>query len=234
MSDTSNVALSSIATTTLADIALVANEVVSVDLADFGVPRRATVLDVLVHPVSVAPRGLVDPMEWLGRPAIRLSLGHRFEFYAFGWEGVVVGSSHVTRIVATWTDALVPRQELEMLNQAVAAYGVREYARMIIPANTALELATEQSLHRLGVSNSQMKKYGTLNDRLNVLVPRYANANGHPPIPRAMKKELDALRERRNQIAHTGRARRRPTRGQAARYLAAVIFGLEYLDMISR
>jgi hypothetical protein len=234
MGDTGNVALSTLAVMTLVDLQIEAGNVATLRLADYGVPAHADVVDVSVFPATTDNGLLLDPMEWHGLPRIRLTLPHSFDFYTVGWAGVAPGTRAVTCSSTKWIDTRLAPDALRNLTQAVTAFGVKEYDRVVVPANVAMELTlTRLLLDRgppTGVSKTKIRR-ATYECRLRHLLPELADALGRPPLPNTVESALHDLRQQRNAVGHTGRTRRRLTRAQAARFLAAAIFGIEYTEL---
>jgi hypothetical protein len=234
MGGTGNVALSTLAVLTIIDLEIEAGSITRLQLGDYGVPARAEVVDVSISPALTAEGRLLDPMEWHGLPRIRLRLPHTLEFYTFGWAGVGHGTKVVARSTSTWIDTRLAPDALRNLTQAVVAFGVGEYDRVVVPANVAMELTLARLLldegPRAGVSKTKTKR-ATYECRLRDLLPDVAKAVGLPTMPRTVESVLHSLRHQRNAIGHAGRPQRRLTRRQAARFLAAAIFGIEYSEM---
>lgn len=208
-----------------------------IDLSTVGIPKDATVLKRGYTPQGGGVAGVVFPIELhgnvpegrvvenvlrlLGRP-MRLGDG-------------TVGTVCPVSIWVVWV-----HDEKEdgwpYLIDAFEAFADRHYDRVIVPAQSAVEISLMPVVRQLLRRHASGENVDALvGDRLtfghavNVILPFLCGQADVPKLPDKIRGSLNSLRDLRNRIVHRGVDDDGITAQQAAEGLSAATFGFEYL-----
>ena len=130
----------------------------------------------------------------------------------------------------------------QQMNQSLMLYEHNDYMQSLISANIAVEIKLEEIIDKIlsnveNISNAHkngfMRNVATYSHQLNVLLPLIASLKGFPILDDDIRGQLNSLRDNRNKIAHTGKAKI-ASKADAAELLVAAVFGLQYLRLIDQ
>lgn len=211
-----------------------------IDLAEVGIPADATVLQVGYTP-QVDEGGAVFPIEWHGNVPQRRIVGNVLRL--IGRAGLsgngTLGSMCPVSIWVLW----VPQQKEEGWSYVVGAFDAfmnRHYDRVIVPAQSALEISLMPVVRELLLRHASVDNVnGFMGDRLtfgnaiNVILPFLCAQAGLRKLPDKIRGSLNKLRDLRNDIVHEGTGGKSITAQQAAEGLCAAVFGFEYVRYVA-
>jgi len=213
-----------------------ANKYHEIDLTDVGIPADATVLQVGYTPQG-GKGGAVFPIEWHGNVPQRRIVGNVLRL--LGRAGVsgdgTVGSVCPVAIWVVWV-----HQEREdgwpYFVSAFEAFIDRQYDRVIVPAQSAVEISLMPVIRELLERHASVRHVkGFIGDGLtfgnvvNVVLPFVCGQAGIPKLPEDIRGSLNRLRGLRNSVVHSGTGSDKITAQQAAEGLCAAVFGFEYV-----
>jgi len=213
------------------------NSETRIDLHEHGVPKNAFILNM-----SFASYNGLFCFEMTGNSRRRRPRGAKVQLMGFKTYTVRdnFATESIVDIHVTWVVSSEADFAWNNLVAAFDAYADDDYLEAIIPANVAIE----NRLHRLvyrdfegTCSKDRIESFlkdATYSHQLNVLLPYILSLKALPPMDDKLRGHLNGLRKLRNEIAHNGYREKPLTRSECADYLAAVVFGFRYLDIISK
>jgi len=223
-------------TSTHFDRRIEAGRYLEVDLTEVGVPKDAAVLQAGYTTQGVQGEGAVFAREVHGNVPTRRIMDNVLRLT--GVAGIsgdgTVGTVSRVLIWVTW----VPYSEdagWSYLVSAFDAFTYWHYDRVIVPAQSAVEISTMPIIRELlmrHASADHVKRF--MGDRLtfgnvvNVILPFVAGQAGIPKLPNKVRGSLNTLRRIRNELVHEGLGGNRITAQQAGEGLCAAVFGSEY------
>ncbi len=214
----------------------------AVDFCKEGVPPSASILTV-----NYTGLGELMPLLATGNTVRPTPLPTKVHL----WTAPLGGSRKhrgQTAVAATWIDPDEGDISTSYLAQAVHAYDIGRYIGVPIPANISVESALGPALMDLvaqycdgGAQTALRRAERFLSDgatysyQLHPLLQLVCELLGVAPLPKEIRKKLDALREYRNDLVHCGRVRenRKPlTKERTAEVLTAAIFGFHFAQFL--
>lgn len=207
-----------------------------IPLDSVGIPSDARILQVGYTPQGSADGGVVFPIEWHGNvPQRRISNVLRL----LGRPGVsgdgTVGTVCPVAIWVLWVHQDTKEDGWPYLLDAFDALVREEYDRVIVPAQSAVEIALMPVIRELLERHSSVDHVkGFMGDRLtfgnviNVVLPFMCAQAGVPKMPSALRGALNKLRQLRNDLVHKGERRASISKLESGEALCAAVFGFEY------
>ena len=215
---------------------ITANSYQAISLDTVGVPTDATVLHISYSPQGRAGEAPVFPLHWHGNSPQR-KFGNVLPLIgqpAQMGDGTV-GKECPVRISVLWV-----HQDKEdgwaYIVDALDALALQDNARVIVPAQSAVEVTLMPVIRELLERNSS-KDYvkGFMGDKLtfgnviNVLLPFMCAQADIPTMTEDIRGAMSKLRKLRNDLVHDGKRRASITTGEAIEALAAAVFAFEYV-----
>jgi hypothetical protein len=119
---------------------------------------------------------------------------------------------------------------------ALDALALQDNARVIVPAQSAVEVALMPVIHQLlerHSSKSNVERFMgdrlTFGDVINVFLPFLCAQADIPTMTEDIRGAMTKLRKLRNDLVHEGKRRASITTGEAIEALAAAVFAFEYV-----
>jgi len=224
------------ATRTLFTHVIEAGKYHEVQLTDVGIPADATVLQVGYSPQG-GQGGVVFPIEWHGNVPQRRIIGNVLRLIG---QPAVLGDGTVGSIcpVGIWV-IWIHREEEDgwpYILSAFEAFVDRQYDRMIVPAQSAVEITlmpVARALLESQASQNLVRQFTTdrlgYGDVLNIFLPFVCAQSGISKLPEKIIRSLNRLRGKRNKLVHRGTVAANVSTLDAAEGLCAAVFGVEYV-----
>jgi hypothetical protein len=200
----------------------------TINLTDHGVPEDSIVLSISYTPQG----GGVFPLEFHGNRPLR-RVGTSIKVF-----GVRAGSQETrsrVAIHAVWVEK-GSSDGWTYLTHAFEAFCGRQYSRVIVPAQSAVEVSLMpviRELFRRHASAENVKGFLenslTFGHAKNVILPLLCAQANVPMLPDAIRGSLNRLRGLRNDIVHEGLEHTAVTGEHAGEGLCAAAFGFEYV-----
>jgi hypothetical protein len=202
-----------------------------IDLKAYGVPDDATVLSV-----NYTPNGPgCFPLEMHGNTPARRILGATLRLYGMPLGEMSKDPAPISVLVYWIGRTDHDTESWFYFVDAIDALAARKYRQVIIPANTAVEMAivplVRQALrHHLPSTCKDEAQYRqSYFQALNVSLPLLSKIAAVPMMPEPIFRELNSLRSLRNDMVHEGFGDKAVDESRAAQLLCASLFGLAYV-----
>ncbi len=204
-------------------------------LASFGIPEDATILQVGYTPQG----GGVFPVELHGNvPERRIGNVLRLLGRAATMGDGTVGSISPVAIFVIWINQ-EKEDDWPYIVNAFEAFVARHYDRVIVPAQSAVEIALmplARALLERHAAQDLVKQFTTgrltFGNVLNIFLPFVSGQAGIPKLPDKIRGSLNKLRKKRNLLIHHGTVDANVTAQDAAEGLCAAVFGAEYVRYV--
>lgn len=199
------------------------------DLEVFGVPKGATILELVF-----SPKGKTFPIVAHANSAFIRFMGLKMSIYGAPWDLGIEGGM-VTGFT-TWIDGVTATQSFLYMVDAMEGIVAKKFRHTVLSAHIAFELEA-MALVRFGFERHASKtavrdfveRELSVSNAVNVVLPQICGAAGIPVIPDHVRGALNELRNLRNKIVHAGLTNDALTENLAARMLFAAMFGFEYI-----
>ncbi|MBI3184001.1 MAG: hypothetical protein HYZ28_17840 [Myxococcales bacterium] len=222
---------------TFVNVDLLPDKMVPVDLTSAGVPADAEI----VH-LNLTGAGGVFPLVVHGNEVIRDPFPPKFSLRGFPLPvppQVPAGTANTVNVFAVWFVRKPDDTVTRHLIDAARHYEARRFEGVVVPANIAAEAALTPVVAealRAYASRDAVKSFlkdaATYSHQLNVLLAMIADLIGVRRLPEDVRVSLNVLRKRRNEVGHEGRCAPQ-TQAEAAKHLAAAIFGVQYAAFLA-
>lgn len=200
----------------------------TIRLTDYGVPEDAIVLAMMYTPKA----GPVFPIEWHGN---KTPQPLTTTINVIGISPEVSNARNQVGIRAVWVHK-GSTDSWTHLTHAFEAFCTRQYSRVIVPAQSAVEICLMPIIRELlqrHASADNVKRFMedglTFGHAKNVLLPFFCAQAGIPPLPEAVRGSLNRLRKVRNDAVHRGLEQLAVSVEEAGEFLCAAAFGFEYV-----
>lgn len=212
------------------------NRRIIINLADYGIPDDAKILDIIYTPAS----GGLFPVEMRGNRPMQHIVYREMTLYPIPLTDSVEAKETVVNIMVTWVPHSSEDESWQNLVDAFEAFSHDHFNNCIIPANVAVESKLSILLTRYLESFAAKKTIkdflengATYSHQLNVLLSLVIDTKKLPKLPDHIRGSLNRLRALRNDIAHEGKLERVLKKEQAAELIVSALFGFHYLTLIS-
>ncbi len=211
----------------------------SLDLAKFGVPPQAEVLNINYTPHG---GGGLFPVELHGNsPAMERGKLHKFALYPWHLDKNQKPGPTVVSASVTYRERAGDDPAWGALSDAFIHMDRGHLLSVIVPANVAVEIvvgsAVSKFLEKHQLSRTRIKTFlvdaATYSHQLNLLLPLVATHCGRAPISDYLRGFLNTLRDERNSIAHRGVPMNELDTERVADLLTAAMFGYVYVTQLS-
>ncbi len=223
------------ATTTLVRKKMNKGEFLTIDFDQSGVPADATIVAV-----NMTPQGSMIPYQARQNFYVGEAIPHALTFRPAPIKNEEPPEEVALAIMVTWfktTGGLEHEYLFEAASSFAAetrAHGSTKWERTVVPANLALELAIGRlvgdGLRKVGLSDDRLD----YSKELNLVLPLLSRTFSVKPLPTHLLDEANRLRRFRNDMVHGGKPRAPISRAEAAKLLAAALFGVHYVAWFRR
>jgi len=146
-----------------------------------------------------------------------------------------IGTVCPVHIWVLWVHQDVKEDGWPYLLDAFDALVREEYDRVIVPAQSAVEITLMPIIRELLERHSSIDHVkGFMGDRLtfgnvvNVVLPFMCAQAGVPKMPDSVRGAMNKLRQLRNDLVHKGERRASISKTESGEALCAAVFGFEY------
>lgn len=209
---------------------------VKINLADYGIPGDAKILDIIYTPNM----GGLFPVEMRGNRPLQRIVYREMVLYPIPLSDYIEPKETVVNMMVTWVPHTSADESWQNLVDAFEAFSHGHFSNCIIPANVAVEsklsiLLTRylESFAAKKVVKDFLENGATYSYHLNVVLPLIIGTKNLPKLPNRIRGLLNRLRGLRNDLAHDGKLERALEKEHAAELIVSALFGFHYLTLIS-
>jgi hypothetical protein len=208
-----------------------------IHLESVGIPGDAKILLVGYSPQGSSDGGVVFPIELHGNVPQR-KIGNVLRLLGrpmVSGDGTV-GTVNPVSIWVLWVHQDTKEDGWPYLMDAFEALAREEYNRVIVPAQSAVEITLMPVVRELFERHSSVEHVRSfMGDRLtfgnviNIVLPFMCSQAGVPKMPDSVRGAMNKLRQLRNDLVHSGERRASITKAESGEALGAAVFGFEYV-----